>query len=93
MPRDADYGSDNPREEDGNRRLLELGSYVLGGMGLALVTAAGVWWLYITLQQGITYTQLGNAGTVLLFVAGFLWVMSRAPGTDDGPRLFGDHDE
>lgn len=76
--------SETSNSTTGVKRLAELAAYPIGALGVVLVVSAGGWWFYDTVQSGLTYSQLGEVGGVLLFIALSLWLLSRDHESSDG---------
>lgn len=78
--------------ENGGPRIVRGAAYVLGGMGLSLTVAAGVWWLYVTITEGVTPSELAEIGMSMVFVA-FGILVASAAWADPEFSLFGKEDE
>lgn len=85
MSNDADY-------ESGGLRIDRMLVYVIGGMGVAALVGAGVWWFYEALQNGLTPVQLGNIGAGMMVFAMMVLLVGEIYHDED-ISLFGKEDD
>lgn len=77
---------------EGLSQLVEYFAAIMAAMGVVLMAVAGAWWVYQSIQQGMTPMELGELGGSLALIAVFVKVSLEfftRDRDDDGPELEG----